>query len=203
MRRPGKWRGCWLVRLARGLRLDRNPLRRGTDRAETAIIAALLAVFLISAPFAAVSAGHWFRSAGLREQSVQLAARHQVPALVLKDAPDETFVYYGPSAEVTALARWTASDGSPHTGYIGVPAGTHAGKTVATWTDTSGRQTGPPLQSGQVTDRAALGTMLAPLIPAILLLAVWHLARRALGKRRSAAWEADWRATGPHWTNMR
>jgi hypothetical protein len=26
------------------------------------------------------------------------------------------------------------------------------------------------------------------------------LALRALNKRRMAAWDADWQATGPHWT---
>jgi hypothetical protein len=202
MRRAGKWRTCWLVRLLRGLRLDRNPLRRGTDRAETAIIASLLAAFLVSAPFSAVTAGHSFRAAGVREERAQAAAWHKVPALLLKDAPADSFVDYGPSA-ISALGRWTAPDGSRHTGYIGVPAGTRAGSTVATWTDASGRLTGPPLQSAQVGDRAALAAMLAPLIPAVLLLAAWRLARRALGKRRSASWDADWRATGPHWTNMR
>ena len=32
-------RTSWLARLIRGLRPDRNPLRRGIDRAETAILA--------------------------------------------------------------------------------------------------------------------------------------------------------------------
>jgi hypothetical protein len=202
MRRPGKWRACWLARMVRGLRFDRNPLRRGSDRAETAIIGTLLAAFLVSAPFTAVTAGHWFRAVGVREQQAQVADWHKVPALLLKDAPADSFVGYGPTA-VSALARWTAPNGSRHTGYVDAAAGTRAGTTVATWADTSGRLTGPPLQPAQVTDRAALAAMLAPLIPAILLLAAWRLARRTLEKRRSAAWDADWRATGPHWTNMR
>ena len=47
----------WLGRLLRGRRLDRNPLRRGSDRVETAIAGVLLAAFLAGAPFAAHAAG--------------------------------------------------------------------------------------------------------------------------------------------------
>jgi len=37
----------------------------------------------------------------------------------------------------------------------------------------------------------ALGTVLAT---------IGLLARRTLDKRRMAAWDAEWRATGPRWT---
>ena len=53
--RPGQPRG--LTRLARALGLDRNPLRRATDRAEAWIRVGLLAVFLIAGPMAALGAG--------------------------------------------------------------------------------------------------------------------------------------------------
>lgn len=202
MGRPGRWRACWLARFLRGLRLDRNPLRRGSDRAETAIVVTLLAVFLAVSPFAAIAAGHWAHAAGLREQRAQLAAWHQVRAVLEKNAPRDAFSGYGPSG-VSVLARWTGPDGSQHTGYVSVPSGMRAGTTVNTWTDSAGRPSGPPLQTAQVADRAALAVMLAPLVPAILLLAVWKLARRALDRRRSAGWDADWRNTGPQWTNSR
>ena len=39
-------RTSWLARLLHGRRLDRNPLRRGSDRAETIVIGALLGGFL-------------------------------------------------------------------------------------------------------------------------------------------------------------
>jgi hypothetical protein len=45
-RREHKLGTCWLVRLLRGLRPDRNPLRRRSDRAEAVVLAALLAAFL-------------------------------------------------------------------------------------------------------------------------------------------------------------
>ncbi len=36
-----RFRTSWLARLLRGRRLDRNPLRRGSDRAETFVIGGL------------------------------------------------------------------------------------------------------------------------------------------------------------------
>jgi hypothetical protein len=61
--RPGRAGG--LTRLARALGLDRNPLRRATDRAEAWIRAGLLGVFLIAGPIAALDAGHWAYHAGI------------------------------------------------------------------------------------------------------------------------------------------
>jgi hypothetical protein len=61
--RPGQPRG--LTRLARALGLDRNPLRRATDRAEAWIRVGLLAVFLIAGPMAALGAEHWAYHAGI------------------------------------------------------------------------------------------------------------------------------------------
>lgn len=202
MRQPGKWRGCWLARLMRGLRLDRNPLRRGFDRAETVITAGLMAAFFASAPFSAVTAAHWVHAAALSEQRVQTASWHQVSVRLLKDAPANSFAAYGPS-DTSAWARWSAPDGSRHTGYVPAPEGTRAGTAVSTWMDASGKLTGPPLQAAQVADRSALALMIGPLVPAMLVLLAWKLARRELDRRRSAAWDADWRATGPHWTSRR
>ena len=73
--RPGRPRG--LTRLARVLGLDRNPLRRATDRAEAWIRAGLLAVFLIAGPMAALSAGHWAYHAGTTAARVPAAPAHR------------------------------------------------------------------------------------------------------------------------------
>ena len=60
---------------------DRNPLRRRIDRVEAAMVAGLIAVFLISAPVLATVAGYWIGSAGMREQRAEVASR-LVPATV-------------------------------------------------------------------------------------------------------------------------
>src|SRR5579863_8657408 len=98
-RSPGS---SWLGRLLRGRRLDRNPLRRGSDRAETAMLGVLLAVFLAGAPFAAYAAGNWTSAAAAREAQAQQAALRQVPATLLQEAAPWSATDYGSGA----TARW-------------------------------------------------------------------------------------------------
>jgi hypothetical protein len=80
--RPGPPRG--LARLARALGLDRNPLRRATDRAEAWIRVGLLAAFLIVGPMAALGAGHWAGHAGTTAARVPAAPAHRVQPAALQ-----------------------------------------------------------------------------------------------------------------------
>ena len=83
--RPGS-----LTRLARALGLDRNPLRRPTDRAEAWIRVGLLAVFLIAGPMAALGAGHWAYQTAITAARVPAAPAHRVKPAALQQAPTIT-----------------------------------------------------------------------------------------------------------------
>src|ERR1700722_2059355 len=83
--RPGRAGG--LTRLARALGLDRNPLRRATDRAEAWIRAGLLGVFLIAGPIAALDAGHWAYHAGSAAARGPAAPAHRVRLPAAPQAP--------------------------------------------------------------------------------------------------------------------
>ena len=150
LRSPGSTR---LGRLARGLRLDRNPLRRGSDRAETAMLGVLLAAFLAGAPFAAHAAGSWTYATSIREAQVQQATLRQVPATLLQAAPS--------NISNEANARWKAPDGQVRTGQIFAPSGAPAGSTVMVWVNQAGQLTDSPLQRSQVTGRADMARALA------------------------------------------
>jgi hypothetical protein len=63
--KSGHGRPRGFTRMTRALGLDRNPLRRATDRAEAWIRVGLLAVFLVAGPMAAIGAGHWAHRAGI------------------------------------------------------------------------------------------------------------------------------------------
>ena len=181
---------------------DRNPLRRGCDRAEAAIMATLLATFLIAGPWVGLFAGHWTYSAGLRAERAG-AARHRVAAVLLGNAIWATQSAGWPLGSLRVQARWVAPDGAPRTGAVLAPVGARAGRTVLVWTDASGRLTGPPARHEHVAGQAVFGAVLAV---AGLGLGLWccgMLSRRALDRRRQAAWEADWRMTGPRWTSRR
>jgi hypothetical protein len=198
-----RFRTGWLARLLRGRRLDRNPLRRGADRAETVVLGALLAAFLAVAPFAAHVAGSWAHATYAREARAQRAVLHQVPATLLQAPPKVTAL---PGAGVIPLgvdARWRAPDGQLRTGLLFAPAGATAGSTVLVWVDRAGQLADSPLGHAQLATRAQLAEEVAVAGLAITLAVIGWLARRALDRRRMAAWDADWLATGPQWTPRR
>jgi hypothetical protein len=188
-----------LGRFVRGQRPDRNPLRRVSDRLETAVLAMMVVAFLAAAPFTARASGAWAHSMAQRAQVTQEASRHQVPAVVLKVAASQgTGGYFPP--ESLAQARWTAPDGTVVTGEALVPAGMAAGATVRLWVTNDGQLTDPPIEDSQVADSVVTAGIIAVLGLGILLAVTGWLARRALDKRRIAAWDAEWQVTGPRWT---
>ena len=188
-RRGRLWRGLWP---------GRNPLRRACDRVEAALAAGLLAAFLIAAPLLALFAGQWAYGTSVRAQRAALATRHLVPATLLAGAPAQTIYCCA-----MVRARWTAPDGTRRVGWVPAPTGGWAGSTVRVWVDRSGRRTGPPLTDSQVANRVILAAVAAPTAVVITLLGAGVLAHWVLDRRRLAAWDAEWRATGPRWTRPR
>lgn len=203
-RRSRKQAGStWLSRLVRRWRPDRNPLRRRSDRVETAIVSVLVAAFCVGAPFAVHAVGGWTYATSLREQRAESAAWHQVRATVIRTASDlsGSASAPGPSPEVTA--RWTAPDGQVRTGQFFVIGVVRAGTTFTVWTNRVGQLTDAPLQKSQIAMRAELDEALAVAALAIMLLAIGGLAHQGLDRYRLAAWGADWLATGPRWSPRR
>jgi hypothetical protein len=194
LRRPGS---TWPSRVLRGLRPDRNPLRRGLDRAETAVLGVLLAAFLAAAPFAANAAGSWTYAASAREAQAQQAALRQVPATLRQAATPWDLSEGGAEAQ----ARWKAPDGQVRTGEVFVTNVAPAGSTVMVWVNESGQLADSPLQHGQVTGRAVIARVLAVAVLAVVLIIVGWAAHRALDRRRLAAWDADWLAVERRWSS--
>jgi hypothetical protein len=186
-----------LARFLRGLRPDRNPLRRATDRVEAAVVAGLLAAFLIGSPVVAMMAGHWAMAAGLRAEQT---ARYKVRATLLQNAPSPFYSAYG-SVVLPAVARWTAPDGTIRVGLVDPPSTARAGTAVTIWTSDSGRRIGPPPPRGQARTRAALTAVSAFVALGLVLLVSWLVAIAVVNKRRIAAWDAAWREFGPRWTS--
>ena len=198
-RRP---RTYWLGRVLRGRRLDRNPLRRRSDRVETTVLGLLLAAFLAGAPFATHAAGSWAYATSAREAQAQRASLRQVPATLLKAAP--AWNGYGNGGGLPEVdARWRATDGQVRAGEVFVQVGAAAGSTVLVWTNRTGQLTGPPLGPAQLARRAQMAASAAAGSLAIVLIAAGWLARKFLDRRRLAAWDADWLATGPRWSSRR
>jgi hypothetical protein len=193
-----RWRarGAWLPRLWRRWRPDGNPLRRTSDRIEAVLLAILIAAFLCGAPLAAIAAG---RAAAADRMQAEHGA-YRVAAVLLQHAPGKSHPMFQAPLEPTVPARWKAPDGTPRTGEIYAPVGAAAGSTVLVWTDRSGQLTASPLQQGDLVEDVALAASLATIAVAAVLAVVGLLTRWVLDRRRLAAWDVRWRATGPQWT---
>ena len=198
MRRWGA-RGAWLARLVHRWRPDRNPLRRTSDRMEAALLAILIAAFLCGAPLAGIAAGRAVAASTARAEHVE-AGWHRVAAVLLRQAPGKNHPLFEVPLEPMVPARWKAPDGTLRTGEIYAPAGAAAGSTVFVWTDRSGELTALPLLRGDVVEDVALAASLATIVVAAVLAVLGLLTRWVLDRRRLAAWDARWRATGPQWT---
>jgi hypothetical protein len=179
----------------RGWWPDHNPLRRRCDRAESAIVTVLVAVFFAGAPLMALGAGRQAHDSGPRLGHGQLAGWHQVPA-VLRTATTRRFA----PSPAPAWVQWTAPGGVKRTGRVLAPAGFPAGAVVPVWVDAAGRLADPPAQPAQQDSRALADGLVAVLLLAELLCAAGLAAHGVVDRCRLAAWGAEWRAIGPKWS---
>lgn len=197
-RPPRDPQGRWLNRTVRGLRPDRNPLRRGTDRFETCLLAGLFVAAAAGAPFAAEVTSHAAYLSALHAQQEQRATTHQVQAVLTEAATGVD----GYNAAVPAEANWTSPAGLPRSGEVPAEPGSPAGTAVTVWTDANGNLAGPPLTDGEVAGQAdaAMAGAIAGVIATYAASA--GVIRQVLYRRRMAAWEADWLATARTWNRQ-
>jgi hypothetical protein len=195
-------RGRWYRRVLRGSRLDRNPLRRTTDRVETCLLAGLFVAAAAAAPFAAAAASHAAYANGLRTEHAQVASRHQVPAVLTQPATGAISGYTVTSL-VPVQATWTSVTGVRRSGQVLAPADSPKGASVPVWTDAAGDLLSPPLQPSQVSEQSQLAAIGAVGAVAAGWLCATAAARYVLNRRRMAAWDADWIVTARAWNRQR
>jgi hypothetical protein len=193
---------AWYVRVLRGWRLDRNPLRRTTDRVETCLLAALFAAAAAAAPFAAAAASHAEHASALRAEQAQIASTHRVRAVLTQPAAG-ALNGYTVSALAPAQATWTSVTGVRHSGQVLAPDGSPKGSTVTVWTDAVGDLTSPPMLPSQVSDQSELAAIVAVVAVAAAFLCGAGIARHVLNKRRMAAWDAGWIVSSRAWNRQR
>ena len=192
----------WCRRVLRGLRLDRNPLRRTTDRVETCLLAGLFVAAAAAAPFAAQAASHVAYADGLRAEQAQVASRHQVQAMLTQPASGAINGYTVTSL-VPVQATWTSVSGIRHSGQVLAPVDSPNGAAVTVWTDAAGDLTSPPLQPSQISGQSRLAAIGAVAAVVVLWLCATAVARYILNRRRMAAWDADWIVTSRAWNRQR
>ena len=186
-----------MLRLRHRLGLDRNPLRRRTDKIAAYLAVVLVAVFLIGASVVSMAAVSW---AGRGAAAGRQAARswRLVPAVVQRAAPAPAASQLNGNTWIPA--RWTAPDGQARAGQIPVTVAVAAGQTVRLWVNEAGTPTGPPPNRGAVVVDAVATAAFALVVLASVLLCLARTGRWVLDRRRLAAWEAAWATVGPQWT---
>ena len=184
-------------RFVRGMRFDRNPLRRASDRAETVVLILLAVLFLVGAPLSALAAGAGIHSVAQRAALAQQASRYQVTARVVREVGPPAS---GGNLTTEVLAQWTMPDGTVVNTEMAAPIGIIPGDTRKVWTTRDGRLATQPLSESQVASLTELARVAGAGALALVVALAGLLARWWLTRRRMAAWDADWRTTGPRWT---
>ena len=187
----------WVLMQARRLGFGRNPLRRGVDRMESAIVLGSILVALLMIPGSA-AIGTAVRNASERGASERRATLIQVQARTV--ASTETAVPGAPG-QVASRVRvsWIDSAGWPHEGLTSVPIGTKQGSEITIWLDRSGAITKPPREPG---DSAAIGTAVglsSAIMSWLLIAGLARLAVVPLNRRRLREWDRAWAETAPRW----
>ncbi|MFD3539245.1 hypothetical protein ACFWUQ_07050 [Streptomyces sp. NPDC058662] len=204
------------MRTAMGVwRWRRNPLRRRSDLVEAWVALAALVCVLVVAPSVGCAAGVQVDAALQGAAREQRQERHLVPAVVLRNAPEQAAAGSADasgeasgeaSAQRTAprrtqvVAAWTAPDGSAHEGTV--PAAEeppHPGDRFRIWTDARGRLVGRPLDASAAVFHATAAGLAAALGVAALAETVRRLVVRRLTHQRYARLDRAWAAAGPDW----
>lgn len=175
-------------------RWRRNPLRRRSDAVEAWVV---LVTWVLTV-FGGVFIGLLATESVANGLAWQRAEWHSVPARLTADATGSTLTEGG-ADRVWAKVRWTAQDGSTHTGQVRVLAGTTEGTPVTVWTDPYGRLVTKPATESQARLRASLVGVWVGMSVAAVPFVCGRLVRGRLERRRMDRWDEEWERFGPTW----
>ncbi|WP_406326979.1 hypothetical protein [Streptomyces sp. NBC_00203] len=173
-----------------------NPLRRHDDVVEAWIVLAVWAVIAIGGTLAGVLTAHAADGsfARLRQE------RHSVQAVLVGSA-DQTVAVGADTSynHVRATVRWTAKDGSQHTGRALVETGRQSGSKVVVWLNSKEQLTTAPTSASSAAVEAAVLGAGAALAFGGLAFAAGRVAQWRLDQRRYDQWGREWDRVGPRW----
>ncbi|WP_443033807.1 Rv1733c family protein [Streptomyces sp. CA2R101] len=174
-----------------------NPLRRGTDTAESWMLLTTAVLIAVTAPAAGVTAASALEASAQRQgqggQSVSAVLTEDPPARIGVDSAG------GAGGRVHATVRWTAADGTVRTGKTAVAPGLRAGDRTTAWIDRHGALLrDPATPEGAIAESVAVGTVAAS-ATGLLLIGAHKAGVGLLNRRRYAQWEKDWTETDFRW----
>ncbi|WP_460110129.1 Rv1733c family protein [Streptomyces sp. YKOK-J1] len=179
-------------------RWRRNPLRRRSDVLEAWVVLAAWLLTVLVGVAAGLAAARSVEHGLARER----AAWRPVVARVVARAPGRSASEASGAERVWARVRWTAADGSAHSGQARVVPGSAAGSPVTVWSDPQGHLVSRPATESEATFRAVLMSGLVGLSAAAVPFAGGLALRGRLERRRMDDWDAEWARLGPQWGRM-
>ncbi|MGW7522051.1 Rv1733c family protein [Streptomyces sp. NPDC054783] len=176
-----------------------NPVRRHDDVLEAWLLLAMWMLIVVGGTVA----GAMTACAADRSFAQQRAERTPVRAVLRTDVP-YTAVSEAGGDLVSAKVRWTAADGSTHSGrtLVTTSTGRRAGSTVGIWIDHHGRLSAQPPTPGKAAVEASLLGAAAALALSGLVFGLGSTGRLWLDRRRMEQWDAEWTLVGPRWGHM-
>jgi hypothetical protein len=185
------------VKKVRFWRWRHNPLRRPSDTAEAWIVLGTWTVALAGGVFAGQAA-----DAAMRDSlAARRATMSTVSAVLTQDADKTPPVSTGDGGDgvVWAKVRWTAADGSSHTGLTRVEPRSKAGSTVGVWIDHRGELVSSPPSATEARLQSELaGALVAAGTGGAVVGCGWAV-RLRLDRRRLRDWETEWAQVDPQW----
>ncbi|WP_280362255.1 Rv1733c family protein [Nocardia wallacei] len=173
----------------------RNPMLRGVDRVEGWIRLLAAVVVLLAIP-ASIPAGVDGYTAAVARIESENAAKVTVPAVIITDpirvpATDRVTV-----DRMQAEARWN-HEGRTGEAPIDVAGTAKRGDRIELWLGPDGRPTTDPVAADAAIGQGiGLGLLTFAGIATATGVVVW-LSGRLLDRRRSAAWEHEWKEVSP------
>ncbi|MFF9405418.1 hypothetical protein ACF1B0_07725 [Streptomyces anandii] len=208
-------------------RWRRNPLKRRADTVEAWVLLGAWAVTVLAGVLAGWTACRGVENGLARERldwrpTVALVIR-QAPGTAASGAPgtangggrpaNDGAEVGDPNAvdamnagndsgtlRVWTEVRWTAPDGTSHTGQARVRPGSAVGAPVTVWTDSHGRLVTRPATAAQAHTRAVMIGALVGVSAAAVPFVAGRLVRGRLERRRLDQWDTEWTDFGPTWS---
>ena len=184
----------------RGWRWRRNALRRRSDVVEAWTALVLAVLLCVGAPIAGAAAALWVHGSAHAAQVTQRARRHEVPAVLLEDAPAAAPSTQGGNHPLYPVkVRWTEPGKGTRTTFAPVPAGSRHGERTQVWLDARNNGVAPPTSDTAVWQHSVTAGVWATGGAAGTVLLARAMIRRVAERHRMAEWEAEWARTGPEW----
>jgi hypothetical protein len=182
---------------ARSIGLDRNPMRRRSDRVEGWVRLTTTVILLLVAPIIAGLAARAAYLSGTKAEAAERAQRHRIEAVLLQDATYSSSTGVVPT--VLTLATWRTADDAVKTGWVRARIGATSGSSVRIWINDRGVPVDPPRDRDETIAVTVATAILVPVTAALLLGIAQLVLRACLDRHRMAQWQRAWQQIEPDW----